>query len=141
VAVGGGVALAAGGGGGSSGSSSSSSGATGSTAPSPAPSPTVNTLQRQDSVPDNEQRFYTVTASKAGTLQAKVVWSNRNVRLTIDCQESNAPYTQCTGNYVRVNDTEATFSAPVQQKEYLVIVSNYSGQAGAEPFTVQIQYP
>ncbi len=138
AAAGAGVALAAGGGGGSSSSSS----ATPSTTPTPTPSPSgLSTLERADSVPNGEQRFFTVTASKVGTLQAKVIWQNRDVKLGIDCQESNAPYTPCTGNYVRVNDTEATYATPVQPKEYLVVVSNYSGMAGAERFTVQIQYP
>ena len=55
-----------------------------------------------------------------------------HVKLDLGCQESNAPYTACNGTYVRINDTEATYSVPVQQKEYLVTVGNYSGLAGAE---------
>jgi hypothetical protein len=74
-------------------------------------------------------------------LQAKVQWHNRDVKLDLGCQESNPPYTQCNGTYARINDTEATFSTPVQQKEYLVTVSNFSGLPGAEAFTVLIQYP
>ena len=135
AAAGGGVALAAGGKGGSSAASTTPTA-------TPTPAPTASsTLERTDAVPNGEFRGFVVTASKAGTLQAKVQWHNRDVKLDLGCQESNAPYTQCNGTYVRINDTEATFSTPVQQKEYLVIVSNFSGLPGAEAFTVQIQYP
>ena len=138
AAAGGGVALAAGGKGGASGTSATPTtpGAT----PTPAPT-TSTTLERTDAVPNGEFRGFVVTASKAGTLQAKVQWRNRDVKLDLGCQESNPPYTQCNGTYTRVNDTEATFSTPVQPKEYLVTVGNYSGLAGAETFTVLIQYP
>jgi hypothetical protein len=136
AAAGGGVALAAGGKGGSSGTSTTP------TTPAATPAPTASsTLERTDAVPNGELRGFVVTASKAGTLQAKVQWHNRDVKLDLGCQESNAPYTGCNGTYVRINDTEATFSTPVQQKEYLVTVSNYSGLPGAEAFTVLIQYP
>jgi len=138
AAAGGGVALAAGGKGGSSGTSTTPT----TPAATPTPAPTASsTLERTDAVPNGEFRGFVVTASKAGTLQAKVQWHNRDVKLDLGCQESNAPYTACNGTYVRINDTEATYSVPVQQKEYLVIVSNFSGLPGAEAFTVLIQYP
>lgn len=138
AAAGGGVALAAGGKGGSSGTSTTPT----TPAATPTPAPTASsTLERTDAVPNGEFRGFVVTASKAGTLQAKVQWHNRDVKLDLGCQESNPPYTQCNGTYARINDTEATFSTPVQQKEYLVTVSNFSGLPGAEAFTVLIQYP
>jgi hypothetical protein len=136
AAAGGGVALAAGG----KGSGTSATPTTPASTPTPAPTAS-STLQRTDAVPNGEFRGFVVTASKAGTLQAKVQWHNRDVKLDLGCQESNAPYTACNGTYVRINDTEATYSVPVQQKEYLVTVSNFSGLAGAEAFTVLIQYP
>jgi hypothetical protein len=138
AAVGGGVALAAGGGGGGGGSATTPTTPTTTLAPQPTFS---GMLERADSVPTGEQRGYTVTATRSGTLEAKVTWQTRDIRLEVDCQESAPPYTQCSGTYVRTSDTTGTFTTPVQQKEYLVVVSNFSSRAGAESFTLQIRYP
>jgi hypothetical protein len=136
AAAGAGIALAAGGGGGSAPSASTTT--TPTTLP---PTPSSQSLQRMDSVSNQEQKGYVVTASKAGTLTVKVMWQNRDVLLQLDCQESNAPYTPCAGTYKRLNDTSAEYIAPVLQKEYLVLVENFSGRAGAESYTVLIEYP
>ena len=128
--VGGGVALAAGGGGG--GGSGSGSGTT---------NPTLQTLTDRGSVADNQQSFFQFTASRAGNVEITVAWQDRNVGLTADCAEKNPPYTQCAGTFNRTTDTTGRFTAPVTQKEYLVIVSNFSGRAGAEEFTITIRYP
>jgi hypothetical protein len=128
-----GVALATAGG--------SDGGTAGPTTTTPSPSAIGGSLERTESVPDGEQRFYTVTTTKAGTMQVKLSWRNGNVKLDVGCQESLPPYVQCSGSYVRTSSVTASFAVPVQQKEYLVVVSNYSGIPGTEPFVVHIDYP
>ena len=127
VLAGGGVALAAGGGGGSSGS----------------PTTTTPGQSRTESsaISDQEQVPFTLVASRAGTLEVTITWQDRNVSLSVGCQEQDSPYTQCTGTFTRTTDTTGRFSTPVRQTGYLVLVSNYSGRAGAEPFTITLRYP
>ena len=128
--VGGGVALAAGGGGGSSG------GTTPTTQATPA-----TTRTESGAAHDQEQVGFLFVASRAGTFEATVTWQDRNVQLVIDCAEEAPPYTACAGTFSRTTDTSARYTASVTQKQYLVLVSNYSGRAGAEPFTLTLRYP
>jgi hypothetical protein len=128
----GGVALAAGGGGGSSPSTPSTP---------TTPAETRTTLQFSGSVSSQEQRFYTFRATRAGAAEVKVAWQDTQISLAIDCQESAPPYTGCAGQYNRTTNTTAQYTANVQAKEYLVVVSNYSSRSGAEPYTVQILHP
>ena len=74
-------------------------------------------------------------------MEANISWQDRNVGLTIDCQEMNPPYTPCGGNFTRTTDTTGRFTTPVTQKEYLLAVSNFSGRPGIEPFTIILRYP
>lgn len=128
--AGAGVAVAAGasGGGGSSTSPSSS-----------APAETRSSQVFTGSVPANDIRGFTVTASKAGSLEATLTWSTRTISLTMDCQEKNPPYTEC-GRSNRTTDTSAALTASVTQKEYDIIVSNFN-DVGPEPFTLTVRYP
>ena len=130
VAAAGGVALAAGGG----GSSSPSSPAT------PAPE-TRTTLQFSGTAASQQQVGYTFTASRAGTAEFKVTWQDAQLQLALGCQEEAPPYTGCNGQYNRTSNTTAQYTTSVQQKTYLVLVSNFSSRAGAEPFTIQILHP
>jgi hypothetical protein len=123
-----GVAVAAAGGGGSSNSGSST------------PPDTRNTQTFTGNLPPQDIRGFTVTASKAGTLEATLTWQDRAISLTIDCQEKNPPYTQC-GHSNRTTDTSALLTTPVTQREYDIIVNNFSERAGAEPFTLIVKYP
>jgi hypothetical protein len=127
--VGGGVALAAGGGGGSAATPGGTTGGT------------TQSRTESGAVADQQQAPFLFVASRAGTLEATITWQNRNVNLTVDCAQEAAPYTQCAGTFSRTSDTTARFTAPVTQQQYLVLVSNYSGQAGAEPFTLTLRYP
>jgi len=127
--AGAGVAVAAGAGGGG-GSSSPGSSAT---------ADTRNSQVFTESVSANNTRGFTVTASKAGTLEATLTWTTRTISLTIDCQEHNPPYTQC-GHSNRTTDTSASITASVTQKEYDVIVNNFS-DIGPEPFMLTVRYP
>ncbi len=127
--AGAGVAVAAGAGGGG-GSSSPGSSAT---------ADTRNSQVFTESVSAHNTRGFTVTASKAGTLEATLTWTTRTISLTIDCQEHNPPYTQC-GHSNRTTDTSASITASVTQKEYDVIVNNFS-DIGPEPFMLTVRYP
>jgi hypothetical protein len=132
AAVGGGVALAAGGGGGG-----------GVTA---TPTTTVPPAQARSSqtfggtLADQEQRGFVVTASRAGTLDAMLTWQDRSISLGIGCQLEAPPYTGC-GTSNRTSDTTAALSSSVTQTSYLILVSNYSGRAGTEAFTLTVLYP
>jgi hypothetical protein len=136
AAVGGGVALAAGGGGGGS-----ASGGGGTTPPPTTAPPAPRSSQTfTGSLVDQEQRGFVVTATRAGTLDATVTWSDRSLALSLGCQTEAAPYTQC-GTSNRTSDTTATLTATVVQTSYLILVSNYAGRSGAESFTLTVLYP
>ena len=126
--AGGGAAVALGGGGSGSGADGGSN--------SPG-----QTVTESVQVADQEQQFFPFTTSRSGTLDVTVTWQDRNVGLTIDCQIRNAPYTPCPGAFNRTSDTSARYTSAVTQTEYLVVVSNYSGRAGTEPFTITLRYP
>jgi len=138
AAVGGGVALAAGGGGGGSSGSAGGGGATPTTTtlpPAPRSSQTFT-----GTLADQEQRGFVVTASRAGTLDAMLTWQDRSISLGIGCQLEAPPYTGC-GTSNRTSDTTAALSSSVTQTSYLILVSNYSGRAGTEAFTLTVLYP
>jgi hypothetical protein len=135
AAVGGGVALAAGGGGGGSSGGGGAAPTTTTLPPAPRSSQTFN-----GSLADQEQRGFTVTATRAGTLDAMLTWQDRSIQLSIGCQLEPAPYTAC-GTSNRTSDTTAGLSASVTQTTYLILVSNYSGRAGTEAFTLTVLYP
>jgi hypothetical protein len=115
------------------------SGGGGSGTSSTAPTDTRSSQVFTGSVPANDIRGFTVTASKAGSLEATLTWTTRTLSLTIDCQEKNPPYTQC-GHSNRTTDTSAALTTSVTQKEYDIIVNNFN-DAGPEPFTLTVRYP
>jgi hypothetical protein len=132
VAAGAAVGVAAGagaGGGGSSGSSGQPSNGT----------RTSRTFT--GSIGDQGQGFHTVTATRAGTLEATLTWQDRDIRLTMGCQEEAAPYTDCGGQDVRTSDTSGHYQVAVTQKEYVIIVSNYSGKVAPENYSLTVLYP
>lgn len=136
AAVGGGVALAAGGGGG--GGSTGGGGATPTTTTLPAAPRSSQTFN--GSVADQEQRGFIVTATRTGTLDAMLSWQDRSIQLTIGCQLEPPPYTGC-GTSNRTSDTTAVLSSSVTQTTYVILISNYSGRAGTEAFTLTVLYP
>lgn len=127
--AGGGAALALGGGGGSGDGGGTEDGGF--------------TTSRTESgaVADNEVSYFRFTASRSGTFEATLTWQDRNVALTVGCQEVEPPYTPCPGSYQRTSDITGRFTTPVTQKEYLISVSNFSGRNTAEPFTILLRYP
>jgi hypothetical protein len=74
-------------------------------------------------------------------MEATVTWQDGNIELRMACQLSDPPYTQCPGTYNRVNATSGRFTTPVSQTTYLLLVENFSGRPGPEPFTIVIRYP
>lgn len=86
-----------------------------------------------------ESSFLVVTPTKTGTLEATVTWQNPNVQLSVGCHENDPPYTNCEGQLTRPNATTATLRTSVQQKPYLMAVSNF--QATAEAFTLTVRLP
>ena len=133
AAAGGGVALAAGGGGGSTGGGLTPT-------PTTTPAPARSSQTFTGSLADQEQRGFVVTASRAGTLDAMLSWQDKSIALSIGCQLEPPPYTGC-GYSNRTTDTTAALSSSVTQTSYLIIVSNYSGRAGTEAFTLTVLYP
>jgi hypothetical protein len=125
--AGGGVALAAGGGGGDGGTDTGGG--------------NLQTRTETGAVRDQEQAPFLFVASRAGTAEVTITWQDRTIGLQIDCQEEAPPYTGCGGTFTRTTDTSGRYTASVTQKQYLVLVSNYSGRAGAEPFTITLRYP
>jgi tetratricopeptide (TPR) repeat protein len=120
------VAVAGGGGGGGSGSST--------------PADTRNSQVFTGNLPAQDIRGFTVTASRAGTLQATLIWQDRSISLTMDCQENSPPYAAC-GRSNRTTDTSAQLTTPVTQKEYDIVISNFNDRPGPEPFTLTVRYP
>ena len=123
--AGAGAAVAVAGGGGSSNS---------------APTDTRNSQVFTGNLPAQDIRGFTVTASKAGTLQATLTWQDRGISLTMDCQENSPPYAAC-GRSNRTTDTSAQLTTPVTQKEYDIVISNFNDRPGDEPFTLTVRYP
>lgn len=134
VAAAGGVAALAMGGGGSSSRAVAGSG--------PGPSGQQQ-LQQSAVVPAGQQQFFTFTTTRAGTVEVKLSWQTRAIKLDIACQDQNPPYTDCGGRYTRTTDTTANYTFSASQKSYLVAVGNYEhpDPRASEPFTIQILYP
>ena len=130
--VGGGVALAAGGGGGSSGNGSGGSATTTTTLP-------IQTLNRSGALAGYSYDHVVVTATRPGSLEVVLTWTDRDNRLDIACQEQAPPYTGCGGTYNRTSDTSARYTATVQQKEYLITINNY--QPVPQTYTIIVRYP
>ena len=80
-----------------------------------------------------------VVATKAGTLDARMTWTNGQIEMSIGCQEHDPPYTQCAGASNRTSNTSATYTVPVTQKTYDICPANYSGTA--DTYTLVILFP
>jgi hypothetical protein len=78
-------------------------------------------------------------ATKAGTLDARLTWTNGQIEMSIGCQEHDPPYTACTANSNRTSNTSATLTVPVTQKTYDICPANYSGTA--DTYTLVILLP
>jgi len=129
VVAGGVAALAAGG-----GSSNSSS--------STPPSSTTQTLSFSGSLPNSGGTYECkqVVATKAGTLEAQMTWTNGQLGLGIGCQEHDPPYTPCaTSNSIRTSNTSATLTTAVTQKTYDICPNNNSGTI--DNYSLVVRFP
>lgn len=129
VAVAGGVAALAGGG--SSSSSSNTPAAT-----------TTQTLNFSGSLPNSGGTYECkqVVATKPGTLEAQMTWTNGQLGLGIGCQEHDPPYTPCaTSNSVRTSNTSATLTTAVTQKTYDICPNNNTGTI--DNYTLVVRFP
>ncbi len=123
----GGIAAAAGGGG-SKGAAASTPGTA-----------TSQTLNFTGTLPSGASECKQVVATKAGTLDARITWTNGQIELSIGCQEHDPPYIQCAGVANRTSNTTATYTVPVTQKSYDICPANYSG--ASDTYTLVIQVP
>ena len=128
LAAAGGIAAAAGGG---SGGGSSSTPTT----------PTTQTLTFTGTLPhgDVSSECKNVVATKAGTLDARLTWTNGQVEMSIGCQEHDPPYAPCATSSNRTSNTTATLTVPVTQKTYDICPANYTGTA--DTYTLVILFP
>ena len=129
VAVAGGVAALAGGG---SNAASSSTPAT----------TTTQTLNFSGSLPNSGGTYECkqVVATRAGTLEAQMTWTNGQLGLGIGCQEHDPPYTACaTSDSVRTSNTSATLTTAVTQKTYDICPHNNTGTI--DNYTLVVRFP
>lgn len=126
-----GVAAAAGGGGGSS-----DAGAGGG-----APGGTLQTLSFTGTLPNAGGTYECkqIVATKAGTLEARLTWTNGQIELGILCQEHDPPYTQCPGPSNRTSNTTAVLTTPVTQKAY--DICPYNNNETQENYTLVVTFP
>jgi hypothetical protein len=128
AAVGGGVAAAAGGGG-SSGSGSGS-----------VPNDARQSFTFTGRAAPQQQDGFSIVARGSGVLEARLQWTNNQIRLDIGCQEEAPPYTNCNGTFNRTSNTTGVYTANVSQKTYLIVVSNF-GDVGTEAYTLTVLAP
>jgi hypothetical protein len=126
LAVAGGAAALAGGG--SSGSSSSTP-----------PASTNQTLTFTGTLPAGQIDCKQIVATKPGTLEARLTWTDGQLGLGISCQEHAPPYTGCAGTTNRTSNTSAVLTTPVTQKTYDICPNNYDSRA--DTYTLVVIFP
>lgn len=126
IAAGGGAAALAGGGG-----SKATVSAT--------PSDTRSRLTFSGTLPDSQgsYRCYTVVATKAGTLEATLAWTNGQIAFGIGCGEAREA--DCPGTYNRTSNTSATYTATVTQRTYQICP--YNNEGAADSFNLVVLFP
>ena len=128
VAIAGGVVALAGGG--SGGGSASTT-----TTPTTQAFTFTGTLPQGDVSSECKQ----VVATKAGTMEAQMNWTNGQLALGIGCQEHDPPYTACSGTSNRTSNTTAVLTVAVTQKTYDVCPNNYTGTV--DTYTLVVRVP
>jgi hypothetical protein len=124
-----GVAAGAGGGGGSS-SSTGSGGQTGGGG--------LQTLTFTGTLAAGSTDCKQVVATRSGTLEARLSWTNVQLDLTIGCQEHDPPYVQC-GSSNRTSNTSALLTVAVTQKTYDICPNNFTETP--ENYTLVVTFP
>lgn len=128
LAAAGGIAAAAGGGSGGGSASTSTT-------------PTTQTLTFTGTLPqgDVSSECKQVVATKPGTMEAQMTWTNGQLALGIGCQEHDPPYTACAGTSNRTSNTTAALTVAVTQKTYDVCPNNYTGTV--DTYTLVVRVP
>ena len=118
VAAGAAVAVAAGAGGGGGGESGTPT----------TPGETRQTLSFTGTLPNAGGTYECkqIVATRAGTLEARLTWTNGQIELGILCQEHDPPYNQCASGSNRTSNTSALLTTAVTQKTYDVCPYNNS---------------
>jgi len=122
------------------GIAAAASGGSGGGSASTTTTPTTQSLTFTGTLPhgDVSSECKNVVVTKAGTLDARLTWTNGQVEMSIGCQEHDPPYTQC-GSSNRTTNTSAGLTVPVTQKTYDICPANYGGTA--DTYTLVILFP
>jgi tetratricopeptide (TPR) repeat protein len=130
VAAGAAVGVAAGaGGGGGSGSAGDASGGTRQTLTF------TGTLPNAGGTYECKQ----IVATRSGTLEARLTWTNGQIELGVLCQEHDPPYNQCSGTSNRTTNTSAVLTTAVTQKTY--DVCPYNNSETQDNYTLVVLFP
>ena len=129
-----GVAVAAGGGGDSGTTGGGSGGGTGGGG-------TLNTLTFTGTLPNSGGTYECkqIVATRSGTMEARLSWTNGQLALGIICQEHDPPYVQCPNNSNRTSNTSAVLTTPVTQKTY--DVCPYNNDETTDNYTMVVTFP
>ena len=127
-----GVAAAAGGGGGGDAASGGGTGGGGGA---------LQTLTFTGTLPNAGGTYECkqIVATRSGTLEARLTWTNGQIDLGIGCQEHDPPYTQCSGVSNRTSNTTAALTTPVTQKTY--DICPYNNSESQDNYTLVVTFP
>jgi len=133
VAAGAAVGVAAGAGGGGGGSSSGGTGG-------PTGGGGLQTLTFTGTLPNagGSYECKQIVATRSGTMEARLTWTNGQLALGIDCQEHDPPYVQC-GSSNRTSNTSATLTVAVTQKTY--DICPYNNDETQDNYTLVVTFP
>jgi hypothetical protein len=134
VAAGAAVGVAAGAGGGGGSSPGTGSGG-------PSGGGTVQTLTFTGTLPNAGGTYECkqIVPTRAGTMEARLTWTNGQLNLGILCQEHDPPYTQCSAGSNRTSNTSALLSTAVTQKSY--DVCPYNNDETVDNYTLVVTFP
>ena len=136
VAAGAAVGVAAGaGGGGGSGSGSGGTGGTGGGTGSGG----LQTMTFTGTLAPGATDCKQIVATRSGTLEARMTWTNAQLNLTIGCQEHDPPYTGCPGSSNRTSNTSALLTVAVTQKSYDICPNNFTETP--DSYTLVVTFP
>jgi len=80
-----------------------------------------------------------IVATRSGTMEARLNWTNGQLALGIICQEHDPPYVQCPNNSNRTSNTSAVLTTPVTQKTY--DVCPYNNDETQDNYTMVVTFP
>jgi hypothetical protein len=102
------------------------------------PTDSRNSLTFSGTLPNSSSyTCYTVVATKAGTLDATLTWTNGQIEFGIGC--SDPANLDCGGTYNRTSNVSAKYTVAVSQKTYQICPYNNSGRP--DPYNLVILFP